>query len=295
MSSSSSTPRSSTPATTGTATPSSYLSSQINKSSTMDSPTDLAKPRILCLHGGGVNSEVFRLQCRSLIKHMGTDFRFVFADGPWFCDPGPGIVPVYQDYGPFRRWLRWLPDQPCLDDEAATEEIFYELERCKCEDDQRGATGEWVGLLGFSQGAKLAASLLYDQQIRREKFGHDTTAAGSASTTNYRFAVLLAGRNPLVSFGEYSRSPALVPAGGLSEGFEYDRQSPHILRLPTLHVHGLGDAGLHLHRRLREQYCDPDTSEVVEWDGDHRVPIKWKDVQPIKEWVDKIARKEGLL
>lgn len=148
-----------------------------------------------------------------------------------------------------------------------------------------------MGLLGFSQGAKLAASLLYDQQIRAEKFGH----ADREKATNYRFAVLLAGRNPLVSFGEYSRSPALVSAGGLSEGFVYEGQSPHILRLPTLHVHGLGDAGLHLHRRLREQYCDAQMSEVVEWDGDHRVPIKWKDVQPIKEWVYKIARRDGVI
>ncbi|PIA97178.1 Esterase LovG [Cercospora beticola] len=252
---------------------------------TSETPTTLSKPRILCLHGGGVNSEVFRMQCRSLIKHLPA-FRFVFADGPWFCEAGPGIVPVYEDCGPFRRWLRWLPHQPETDDGSATEEIFYEIERCKREDDDKGATGEWVGILGFSQGAKVAASLLYDQQIREEK--------GLEVDTRYKFGVLTAGRNPLVSFGEYSRSEALVSAGQLSEGFVFEGTSPHILKLPTLHVHGLRDNGLHLHRRLLKQYCDPETSEVVEWDGDHRVPIKSTDVKPIKDWVYDIARKEGI-
>ena len=60
------------------------------------SPTDdptLHHPRILCLHGGGVNRDVFRAQARSLIKAL-PSFRLVFADGPFYCAPGPGIVPV---------------------------------------------------------------------------------------------------------------------------------------------------------------------------------------------------------
>ncbi|KAF2214367.1 hypothetical protein CERZMDRAFT_95639 [Cercospora zeae-maydis SCOH1-5] len=255
----------------------------------VEPPTSLSKPRLLCLHGGGVNSDVFRMQCRSLIKHLSA-FRFVFADGPWFCEAGPGIFPVYEDCGPFRRWLRWLPHQPETDDESAKEEIFYEIERCKREDDEKGATGEWVGLVGFSQGAKVAASLLYDQQIRKEKNVSD----GKWGETDYKFAVLMAGRNPLVSFGEYSHSEALVTAGGLSEGFVYNGESPHILKVPTLHVHGLRDAGLQLHRRLLKQYCDPETSDAIEWDGDHRVPIKTTDVKPIKDWVYGIARREGI-
>ena len=79
------------------------ITSEITAMSTPDD--NLHAPRILCLHGGGVNSSVFRSQCRALIKHLPA-FRLVFADGPWFCEAGPGIVPVYEDCGPFRRWLR---------------------------------------------------------------------------------------------------------------------------------------------------------------------------------------------
>ncbi|CAK3968810.1 Hypothetical predicted protein [Lecanosticta acicola] len=243
---------------------------------------NLDAPRILCLHGGGVTAEVFRLQARALIKHLPA-FRLVFADGPHLCNPGPGILPVYQDHGPFRRWLRWLPEHPEIDDESAMEEILYNIHRAQDEDE---GTGAWVGLLGFSQGAKLSASLLYDQQIRLEREGN--------AATDYKFAVLLAGRSPLVSFCEFSRSPALCQPGAMSEGFRFEGTSPHILSLPTLHVHGLNDPGLHLHRKLLRQYCDAKTSRVLEWDGNHRVPIKKTDVEPICAEIYRMAREGGV-
>lgn len=242
----------------------------------------LCLPRILCLHGGGVTGEVFRLQARSLIKAL-PDFRLVFADGPFFCDPGPGIVPVYQDFGPFRRWLRWLPQHPEIDDESAIEEVMYSIQTAKDKDE---GAGPWVGLMGFSQGAKLAASLLYDQQIHMEKNG--------VADTDYKFAVLLAGRSPLVSFCDLSKSPACVAAGAISEGFNYEGDSPHVLSIPTIHVHGLNDQGLHLHRRMLNQYHDPKTSTVIEWDGTHRVPIKKADVEPIVRAIYEIAREQGV-
>lgn len=248
-----------------------------------NTPPDLTLPRILCLHGGGVTGEIFRAQSRALIKALPT-FRLVFADGPFYCNPGPGIVPVYEDCGPFRRWLRWLPDEhPPIDDDSAIEEVLYALDTCKRDDE---GTGPWVGMLGFSQGAKLAASLLYEQQVRIEKTG--------AADTEYRFAVLLAGRQPLISFSEYSRGKAVLPAGAISEGFWYDGPNEHVLRLPTIHVHGLNDPGLHLHRRLMEQYCDRKSVTLVEWDGTHRVPLKKTDVDKICTEIYKVAREQGV-
>lgn len=248
---------------------------------TTTAPEDLTLPRILCLHGGGVNAEVFRAQSRALIKALPT-FRLVFADGPFYCGAGPGIVPVYEDCGPFRRWLRWLPEHAEIDDETATEEVLYSIETCKREDK---GTGPWVGLLGFSQGAKLAASLLYDQQVRKEN--------GCAETA-YKFAVLLAGRHPLISFSKYSEGPAMLPSGAISEGFWYDGPNEHVLKLPTIHVHGMADPGLHLHRRLMNQYCDEKSVTLVEWDGAHRVPLKKTDVDRIIKEVYRVAREEGI-
>ncbi|KAK3073507.1 hypothetical protein LTR53_004846 [Teratosphaeriaceae sp. CCFEE 6253] len=225
-------------------------------------PEDLTLPRILCLHGGGVTAEIFRLQSRSLIKYL----------------------PAFRlDYGPFRRWLRWLPEHPAIDDESAVEEVFYNIKTAKDGDE---GTGPWVGMLGFSQGAKLASSLLYEQQVHIEKEGK--------AETDYKFAVLLAGRSPIVSFSDRSRSDATVAAGAISEGFHYEGASPHVLRLPTIHVHGLNDAGLHLHRKMLRQYHDPSAVTVIEWDGTHRVPIKKTDVEPIAAAIYKVAREQGV-
>jgi predicted esterase len=245
-------------------------------------PIDLSLPRILCLHGGGVTAEIFQLQARGLIKALPT-FRLVFADGPFYCAPGPGIAPVYEDYGPFRRWLRWLPEHADIDDEAAIEEVMYSIETCKSSDP---GTGPWVGLMGFSQGAKLAASLLYDQQVRVEKTGF--------ADTEYKFAVLLAGRQPLMQLSEYSVGPATLGAGEISEGIHYEGPNEHILRLPTIHVHGLNDAGLHLHRDLMRKYCHPDSVTLVEWDGTHRVPLKKTDVDKICTEIYRISKEQGI-
>ncbi|KAF2233764.1 hypothetical protein EV356DRAFT_503297 [Viridothelium virens] len=234
--------------------------------------------RILCLHGGGVTGAIFKAQARSIIKAL-PEFRFIFADGPYFCDPHAAIIPVYQDWGPFRRWLRWLPEHPATDAESAVEEIKYALETCANSDE---GTGPIVGLMGFSQGAKLAASLLYEQEAQMK-------ATGSAST-QYQFAVLLAGRCPLVSMSSLTESPGLVSAGDVSEGFDTSKNDrSHILSLPSVHVHGLNDVGLHLHRKLLHEYCDPASTRLVEWDGEHRVPIKQKDVQKIVDAVRDVV------
>jgi hypothetical protein len=245
-------------------------------------------PRILCLHGGGVTAEAFKLQSRALITKLKPYFRLVFADGPFLCDPGPGLLPVYADFAPFRRWLRWLPEHAEVDAESAIDEIQYQLRQAMDGDTAAGGDGEWVGLMGFSQGAKVSASLLYEQQVQEELLGK-----GKASTS-WRFAILLAGRAPLVSLSEHSAgNKALVSAADISEGFEHveEGDGKHKLKLPTLHVHGTLDPGIHLHRRLLRQYCEEDSVTLVEWEGNHRVPIKATDVEPIVDAIMDIARK----
>lgn len=283
----------------------------------MADPT-LHLPRLLCLHGGGVNAEVFRIQSRAILAALQPHFRLVFADGPFLCDPGPGIVPVFAGYGPFRRWLRWLNEQRPIDSEAAVDEIWYQLREAMERDDAEGATGEWVGLYGFSQGAKLAASLLFDTQVREAVRGRMAVVKGKwenklgvdldddldleepmSPMPQWRFAVLMAGRAPLVSLNVVSRrNNALVPAGEISEVHDLSQNTAddsHILRLPTVHVHGLRDQGLHLHRILYTKYCDLTTAALVEWDGEHRVPIKKADVEKVIKAILNTAEKAGAL
>lgn len=248
-----------------------------------------------------MNAAIFKAQSRSLIPHLQHSFRLVWADAPFFCDPHPDIINVYGSYAPFRRWLRWLPEHGELDAESCIEEIGYAIRTAMEDDDREGGTGEWVGLMGFSQGAKLSASLLLEQQGREEKArreGHKVeTGPTGIPGLNWRFGILLAGRAPLSNLNPGTlKSEALVGAGNLSEGFQFCKevQQEVLLTKPTLHVHGMADAGLHLHRKLLHDYCETGTTTLVEWEGAHRIPLKSKDVDPVIEAIYNLAEGTGI-
>lgn len=212
----------------------------------------------------------------------------MWADAPFFCDPHTDIISVYGAYAPFRRWLRWLPEHPEIDAESCIEEIGYALRNAIEGDDREGGSGEWVGLMGFSQGAKLSASLLLEQQAREEKARIEggETALGLTGIPNlsWRFGILLAGRAPLSNLNpEVLTSTALVNAGQISEGFQFCEEVDESakLKISTLHVHGMADAGLHLHQKLLDEYCEAGTATLVEWEGAHRIPLKSKDVDRV--------------
>ncbi|KAI3391252.1 hypothetical protein diail_7670, partial [Diaporthe ilicicola] len=210
--------------------------------------------RILALHGGGTNSRIFKAQCRALEASLNDHgIRLVYAEAPFSSVPGPDVLSVYSKRGPFKAWLR-SPDvtTPKAQDLAAVERAILEAVRA---DDELGGTGAWIAVLGFSQGAKIAASLLLQQQRRRtHHFNFD-----------FSFGVLLAGRGPLIDF-----CPDL----------ELEGQEMRLF-IPSIHVHGYRDPGLSLHRKMLDQCCARGTTYLVNWDGDHRLPIKKGDVQKV--------------
>ncbi|KZZ89531.1 Serine hydrolase FSH [Ascosphaera apis ARSEF 7405] len=263
-------------------------------------------PRILCLHGGGSNAEVFHTQMRKIRAKLDTYFRLVYVDGPFICAAGPGVGMVYQHLSPFRRWLRWLPEHPEIDGETAVNEIDDTIAQAVREDDLRGATGDCVGLFGFSQGAMVCASLL----LRQQKGQHRGTPLAEF---NFKFAVICAGRAPLVRFGKGGGSdnedgedgdPSKYHLGDPADRTTVftnwpSRDDPpevrieYMLHIPTVHVHGSKDAGLSLHRKLMDLYCSPGSTELVQWCGDHRLPLKSDDVEAVVEEIINVARKTG--
>lgn len=247
-----------------------------------DSTLDL--PRILCLHGGGTNATIFKAQCRALRAQTHSEFRFVFVQGPFDSNAGSDVLSVYSEWGPFKRWLRWRPHHPELQAEDIVNEIDMALEDAIQQDDACGATGEWIALLGFSQGAKVSASLLYRQQVR-EAMGLPPI------TARFRFGVLMAGSAPLVAL-----DPSLEHCSGLPDASQLtDRQIRRVypsrkLHIPTLHVHGLRDKGKDLHRRLYKDHTSAESRHLVEWDGDHRLPLKSRDVAMVVAQIRRLAR-----
>ena len=147
---------------------------------------DPSKPRILCLHGGGVSSIVFDLQSRNITTRLKHTFRFVFIDAPFPCPPHEDIIDAYGECGPFYRWLGWIKDEhEVIEGKEAARLVKKAIHDGMAEDE---GTGEWVGLMGFSQGAKIAASLLWAQ----ERLGPEK------AETDFKFGVLMSGSAPFV-------------------------------------------------------------------------------------------------
>jgi hypothetical protein len=198
--------------------------------------------------------------------------------------------------------VRWLPEHAEIDAETCIEEIGYAIRTAMEDDDRAGGRGEWVGLMGFSQGAGLSASLLLEQQAREElskREGRKDIGVGPTGIKglNWRFGILLAGRAPLSNLNpELLTSRALASVADASEGFQFCdvEDDEAILKKKTLHVHGLADPGLQRHRLLLNDYCEEESATLVEWDGAHRVPLKSKDVNRVMEAVYDIAEKTGV-
>lgn len=255
----------------------------------------LGLPRILCLHGGGTNARIFESQCRAISAHLEPYFRLVFAEAPYESTPGPNVTSVYADYAPFKRWLRWIEEDEETRDEAVICDIDRAIEAAMVEDDRKGATGSWVALLGFSQGAKLAMSLLIRQDIRRARH-----VSPEARAPDWRFGVILAGRAPPVAL-----DPGLFKSTMLCDPSQLDIVRPpdmidamseeHRVKVPTIHMQGLLDQGLHLHREMLEDYCVEDTARLIEWNAAHVVPLKRADVGILVTQIVEIAKETGVL
>ncbi|KAI9167842.1 Esterase LovG [Paramyrothecium foliicola] len=252
----------------------------------MPDSSALHLPRILCLHGGGVNAEVFELQCRGIIARLRPYFRLVFVDAPFPCSPHKAIVNVFGDQGPFYRWLPWLSDHSEIDADVAAERILEAYQAGMRRDSaEHGATGPWVGVLGFSQGAKIAASLLWCQER--------AAAQGLVPLTSFRFGIIMAGSGPVLRL-DRRLDPVrhIGEPGRLALSYDdwpADGRGEHAIAAPTLYVLGLLDPDVDAHRRLLRLYAKPGTVRLVEWEGDHRLPIKTPDVTAVVDRILEMA------
>lgn len=261
----------------------------------MKDSTSLYLPRILCLHGGGVNARVFRMQCRAIIARLGGQFRFVFVDAPFECQPHDDIIAVYKEYAPFYRWLRFKDEHSEVDAKEVSKQILFQLQTAMEQDE---GTGAWVGVLGFSQGGKIAASLLWaqDQIIDADK--------QPLPGVRFHFGIIMAGSAPIVlldASGEVERPCFVSSAADMSHSsFDWPESAEsdggrHTLWTPTLHVHGLQDGGVWRHKILLESYCHHEIAQLVEWDGGHRLPIKSKDIELLAGKILKMAEETGVI
>lgn len=206
------------------------------------------------------------------------------------------------------------------DDDIITSEMEYQLQTAMDADDVQGGIGEWVGLLGFSQGARVAGSILFDRQLKMEAAGISTAEPHVANDParnsiesaqsipgfaggNWAFAVLIAGQGPFLTLSELGEKSGMTEAPGILPNLKLSSPgSPksgcngikamseaHKLTLPTLHIHGLKDGMQPNMRRWYDAQFEKGKSAsrngsgatLIEWNGNHRLPFKSMDMAPI--------------
>ncbi|KAJ9653779.1 hypothetical protein H2198_007068 [Neophaeococcomyces mojaviensis] len=208
-------------------------------------------PAILCLHGGGSNATVFKIQSRRLIWSLQSQFRFVFAQAPIEGTPGFGMLPVFASCAPFYRWVsrRFKLGEDEIEetgpDEVKTLDAI--LEKIM---DENGGVHTFAGVMGFSQGARLVPGLLLRQLVeQRDKLG--------GSMWKFKFGVMVGGPYP----------PIAVHSNVKKEDYELLRT------MPTVHAWGRDDHIIEGCRQLHKQ-CDGDECFQMDFEGGHHMPLK---------------------
>lgn len=139
--------------------------------------------------------------------------------------------------------------------------------------------GDFVGLLGFSQGARLAMGLLRQQQEGRAE------AIGGFS-----YGVLLCGTYPPLSLSsELLLPPGATPRTAQFETQHFNEEDEGVVDIPTVHV--VGDRDPYAPQsRLLVRCSKRESRTVMEFDIRHNLPVKPADTQRLAERMVRLHR-----
>ncbi|KAH2302372.1 hypothetical protein LV164_008591 [Aspergillus fumigatus] len=213
------------------------------------------KPAIICLHGHGSNGEIFQAQSQNLTRVLSPRFRFVFLDSPiTTAQTGVGVPPYYAHIKPYRRWHQdrntiGLFDVTAEDVERERRAVRDSLKDVIERERRNGPEAGVVGVMGFSQGTRVATAVCLDSELGRD----------------IRFAIMICG---------------ICPSLALSAA---ETQVSRPLDIVSVHVQGSGDPWLAKGTRLSKQYFNQRLATVVRFKGRHEIPVKTSDVQNIAE------------
>ncbi|KAF7595521.1 hypothetical protein BBP40_005857 [Aspergillus hancockii] len=204
----------------------------------------------------GANSQVLQLQLAAIRNHLGNSHDFVFVNGTIPCDADPEVKSIIP--GPYLCYYS-APTPGQVQDAF---DLIYEV----IEDE-----GPFDGIIGFSQGAALASSLLLKQAKDSPR-----------DPPLFKMAVLLCASLPFDLDSELAPITTIevvpqasgFPMKGRDDMLVLQRYRPETtttrIPIPTLHVIGKADQYQEQGRALAELCADK--AEVVAHDAGHIVP-----------------------
>jgi predicted esterase len=217
------------------------------------------KPTILCLHGGGTNRTIFNIQTIRIQRALATTFDFLFIDAPFEAPAGPGVKPIFEGCGPFYRWTKpGVPDELPEETKKLLSETLADPNR------------NFIGIMGFSQGAKCAAGLVLEQQ----HVAKNNTSTSTKGTKPFQF-----------KFGVFLNAvyPPLVNSMS-------DEEKGELINLPSLHVIGTVDPFNEESHALYGEHFSKKTARKVEFELGHKLPTSEKETARIVGEINRLYR-----
>lgn len=260
--------------------------------------------RVLCLHGMGTDASILRAQLSSFLSLLPPSYSFTFPEAPILCDPSPGVEDFYA--GPYRCWFNT----------PTTEKVAQAQTYLKAFLTERGP---FDVVIGFSQGAALAASLLLHQRIEDPKAEPWFKAAmficsplPFSSYTEYGVDVRkyfgvqglpLPSNRPatvadyLVADAYFRRNEKDLGEADCGDGDQfYNMFHPSVdevrINIPTAHIYGRKDSWRR-HSMDLVGLCDPHQVLRFEHDGGHEVPRGASE--EICDLYEEVVARAGLL
>lgn len=231
-------------------------------------------PRVICLHGAGSSGAILQAQGRKIFRVLSENFQFIFLDAPFPSSPGPGMLPVFKDSGPFYRWQ--CDESATKNFDITREEVHQERNRVReylvenlLRYHEPGSGTPVVGLFAFSQGARVATGLLNYVEERR-RHGMDVL---TEEFPHFRFAIINCATYPplfLEDKSSWTQAEHDISSAGKA-----------IVECPSLHLHGSYDPWRPESEGLLEDFYDTRLSTKIEFKGGHAVPIRDEDTKEI--------------
>ncbi|KAL2845825.1 serine hydrolase FSH [Aspergillus pseudodeflectus] len=238
--------------------------------------------RFLCLHGLGTSSDVLKAQTASLRYRLGQDAdEFDFVDGSILWPPARGIAELFNGEADSVDCYSYFHESATSILTAVNDLAAYVI-----------TNGPFDGVVGFSQGAVLAATLLIAVQPSSPETTMQSADADTESALPdalralqtrgeppFRFAVFLCGGRPF--------DLRALQRGVIVEIMERPSPGTPLINLPVVNCWAGNDEDYPGMGPPLSSLCGINNVEVVHGAG-HGVPSEGKDLDALCRAVEKI-------
>ncbi|KAL4936565.1 serine hydrolase FSH [Aspergillus oleicola] len=239
--------------------------------------------RFLCLHGRGTNSNIFEVQLAALRSRLSSQHSFDFIDAEYDCRAAPGIREFYSS--PYLCWYeRGSPEEV----RSAHRYLVSVIEE----------DGPYDGVVGFSEGAALAASVLLSSE-------------SSSSQPHFKIAILFNSVVPFVPCEQMGQPLSDVVEGHkdsyldillanaaeataqeqmmwLSQVHCFSPKEQFKISIPTIHVIGARDSFKESSQGVVD-LCRSNLAQVLFHEGGHELPQDDSTLDRCAELIETVA------